>query len=81
MVGICEEHQIGPAQYDPWRNQFLANVSKACEVHEHTRGKPAHTRESDVKEAHWRTHAGTRGCGLMEQSGDFLGCWTRKRSH
>jgi hypothetical protein len=27
-------HQINQSQYDPWRDQFLANASKAFEVHQ-----------------------------------------------
>ena len=31
---LCTEHQISQAQYYDWRDQFLANVSKAFEGHQ-----------------------------------------------
>ena len=31
---LCTEHQISQAQYYDWRDQFLANASKAFEVHQ-----------------------------------------------
>ena len=31
---LCTEHQISQAQYYEWRDQFLANASKAFEVHQ-----------------------------------------------
>ena len=30
---LCHEHQISQSQYSQWRDQFLANASKAFEVH------------------------------------------------
>ena len=33
---LCTEHQLSQAQYYEWRDQFLANASKAFEVHQHT---------------------------------------------
>ena len=32
---LCTEHQLSQAQYYEWRDQFLANASKAFEVHQH----------------------------------------------
>ena len=29
---LCHEHQMGPSLYDQWRDQFLANASRAFEV-------------------------------------------------
>jgi hypothetical protein len=40
LAEICTEHQISPSQYYQWRDQFLAHVSKAFEVH-HDRQKEA----------------------------------------
>ena len=31
---LCTEHQLSQAQYYEWREQFLANASKAFEVHQ-----------------------------------------------
>ena len=31
---LCTEHQLSQAQYYEWRDQFLANASKAFEVHQ-----------------------------------------------
>ena len=31
---LCTEHQISQAQYYDWRDQFLANASKAFDVHQ-----------------------------------------------
>ena len=31
---LCTEHQISQAQYYDWRDQFLANASKAFETHQ-----------------------------------------------
>ena len=31
---LCTEHQLSQAQYYDWRDQFLANASKAFEVHQ-----------------------------------------------
>ena len=33
---LCTEHQFSQAQYYEWRDQFLANASKAFEVHQQT---------------------------------------------
>ena len=37
VAEICAEHQISQAQYDQWRDQFLAHAGTAFEVHQHTR--------------------------------------------
>jgi transposase-like protein len=34
VAELCTEHQISQAQYDQWREQFLAHAAQACEVHE-----------------------------------------------
>jgi transposase-like protein len=34
VAELCNEHQINQSQYDQWRDQFLANASKAFEVHQ-----------------------------------------------
>jgi transposase-like protein len=34
VAELCNEPQIGQAQYDQWRDQFLAHAAKAFEVHE-----------------------------------------------
>jgi hypothetical protein len=34
VAELCAERQISQAQYDPWRDQFLAHAPKAFEVHE-----------------------------------------------
>lgn len=34
VAELCNEHQISQAQYDQWRDQFLAHAAKAFEVHE-----------------------------------------------
>jgi transposase-like protein len=34
VAEICTEHQLSQAQYDQWRDQFLAHAPKAFEVHE-----------------------------------------------
>lgn len=33
VAELCTEHQISQSQYSQWRDQFLANASKAFEVH------------------------------------------------
>ena len=32
VVAICQDHQISQAQYDQWRDQFLANAANTFEV-------------------------------------------------
>jgi transposase len=34
VAALCPAHQISPAQYDPWRDQCLAQAPNAFEVHE-----------------------------------------------
>jgi transposase-like protein len=34
VAELCNEHQINQSQYYQWRDQFLANASKAVEVHQ-----------------------------------------------
>jgi hypothetical protein len=34
VAELCAEHQLSQAQYDQWREQFLAHAPKAFEVHE-----------------------------------------------
>ena len=34
VSALYTEHQINQSQYDQWRDQFLANASKAFEVHQ-----------------------------------------------
>ena len=34
VAELCNEHQINQSQYYQWRDQFLANASKAFEVHQ-----------------------------------------------
>jgi len=36
VAELCTEHQISQAQYYQWRDQFLANASKAFEVTKQT---------------------------------------------
>ena len=33
---LCTEHQISQAQYYEWRDQLLANASKAFDIQQHT---------------------------------------------
>ena len=37
---LCHEHQMSPSLYDQWRDQFLANASRAFEV------QPCHRKET-----------------------------------
>jgi transposase-like protein len=32
VAELCTEHQLSPAQYDQWRDQFLAHAPKAFAV-------------------------------------------------
>jgi transposase-like protein len=34
VAELCNEHQINQSQYYQWRDQFLANASKAFEGHQ-----------------------------------------------
>ena len=34
VAELCNEYQINQSQYYQWRDQFLANASKAFEVHQ-----------------------------------------------
>lgn len=34
VAELCHEHQINQRQYYQWRDQFLANASKAFGVHQ-----------------------------------------------
>ena len=34
VAELCNEYPIGQSQYDQWRDQLLANASKAFEVHQ-----------------------------------------------
>jgi transposase-like protein len=44
----CTEHQISQAQYDQWRDQFLAHASSACEVHQDHQ-KEAHLERENAR--------------------------------
>ena len=37
IAELCHAHQISPSLYDPWRDPFLTQADKACEVHQRTR--------------------------------------------
>ena len=43
---LCTEHQISQAQYDDWRDTFLANASKAFETHQQADQVAQLTREN-----------------------------------
>ena len=44
---ICAEHQISQTQFYQWRDQFLANASKAFEVHQLSQLEDRLRREND----------------------------------
>ena len=46
IAELCTEHQISQAQYDQWRDQFLAHASNACEVHEQSQREACLAREN-----------------------------------
>jgi transposase-like protein len=46
VAELCTEHQISQAQYDPWRDQFLAPAPKAFEVHEQSQREARLAREN-----------------------------------
>ena len=48
VAELCNEHQISQAQYDQWRDQFLAHADKAFEVHQDAR-KEAHLERENAK--------------------------------
>ena len=48
VAEICTEPQLSPSQYDPWRDQFLANAAQTFAVHQHTR------REAHLEHEHRR---------------------------
>lgn len=45
VAEICPEHQLSQAQYDQWRDQFLAHAAKAFEVHEQSQREARLARE------------------------------------
>jgi transposase-like protein len=46
VAEIGTEHQISQAQYDQWRDQFLAHASNAFEVHEQSQREARLAREN-----------------------------------
>jgi transposase-like protein len=46
VADICTEHQISQAQYDQWRDQFLAHTAKAFGVHEEIQRRARLAREN-----------------------------------
>jgi transposase-like protein len=46
VAELCNEHQINQSQYYQWRDQFLANASKAFEVHQDARKDARLAREN-----------------------------------
>ena len=46
IAELCTEHQISQAQYSQWRDQVLAQASKACEVHEQSQREARLAREN-----------------------------------
>jgi transposase len=46
VAELCNESQIGQSQYYQWREQFLANASKAFEVHQDAQKDARLTREN-----------------------------------
>ncbi len=47
VADVCSEHQISQAQYYQWRDQFLANASKAFEAHKLTQKEERLERENE----------------------------------
>jgi hypothetical protein len=45
VAEICTAHQLSQAQYDQWRDQFLAHAAKAFEVHEQSQREARLARE------------------------------------
>ena len=45
VAELCNEQQISQAQYDQWRDQFLAHAPKAVEVHEQSQREARLVRE------------------------------------
>lgn len=46
IAELCSEHQISQAQYYQWRDQFLANASKAFESHQQSQKEQHLEREN-----------------------------------
>lgn len=46
VAELCNEHQISQAQYDQWRDQFLAHAPKAFEGHEQSQREARLVREN-----------------------------------
>jgi transposase-like protein len=46
VAEVCTEHQISQAQYDQWRDQFLAHAPKAFEVHAQSQREARLAREN-----------------------------------
>jgi transposase-like protein len=46
VAELCNEHQLSQAQYDQWRDQFLAHAAKAFEVHEQSQREARLTQEN-----------------------------------
>jgi transposase-like protein len=46
VAELCTAHQISQAQYDQWRDQFLAHAPKAFEVHEQSQREARLAREN-----------------------------------
>ena len=46
VAELSHEHQNSQAQYDQWRDQFLAHAAKALEVHEQSQRDARLTREN-----------------------------------
>ena len=48
VAAICTEHQISQSLYDQWRDQFLANATKAFEDPQRTR-KEARLKQENTR--------------------------------
>jgi transposase-like protein len=48
VAELCHEYQISPSLYDQWRNQCLANASRAFDV------QPCHRKETRLAREHAR---------------------------
>ena len=46
VAELCTEHQISQAQYDQWRDHFLAHAPQAFEVHEQSQREARLAREN-----------------------------------
>ena len=46
VAELCTEHQISQSLYDQWRDQFLANATKAFEGHQQSQKEARLAREN-----------------------------------